>query len=344
MDIYVVQSGDTVASIARRFGTSEERIISNNEIVDPTRLVVGQTLVIMYPDQVHIVEPGESLFIIAERYNTTISELLQNNPSIIGKDLLPGEELVITYQGNRLRDITINGYAYPYIDEEVLEKTLPYLTYISIFTYGFTPEGELLSIDDEDIIRMAREYGVAPLMNLSTYTEEGIFSSELATTIFQDAAAQNNLIDNILENMRAKDYYGLDIDFEYIRPEDRLDFVDFLQNVTTRLNSEGYEVMVALAPKISAEQRGLLYEAHDYELIGGVADWVLLMTYEWGYTYGYARYRSLLWNPRKYNDFKVCVVDFSSCIPFNFHIVYFLNCITYEVISSLRRWKIRINI
>lgn len=289
MDIYVVQSGDTIASIARRFGTTEERIISNNEITDPTRLVVGQTLVIMYPDQVHTVEQGESLFTIATNYGTTVSKLLQNNPSIIGKDILPGEEIVITYQGDRLRDITINGYAYPYIDREVLEKTLPYLTYISIFTYGFTAEGELITIDDDEIITIAREYGVAPLMLISNYTEDGSFGNELATAIFQDKTAQNNLIDNILENMRAKNYYGLDIDFEYIRPEDRLGFIDFVQNVTTRLNSEGYEVMVALAPKISADQKGLLYEAHDYERIGAIANYVLLMTYEWGYTYAHAR-------------------------------------------------------
>ena len=45
----------------------------------------------------------------------------------------------------------------------------------------------------------------------------------------------------------------------------------------------GYTVMVALAPKTSAGQPGLLYEAHDYAALGAAADDVLLMTYEWGY-------------------------------------------------------------
>jgi len=48
----------------------------------------------------------------------------------------------------------------------------------------------------------------------------------------------------------------------------------------------GYEVIAALAPKISDTQRGLLYEGHNYQAIGDNADAVLLMTYEWGYTYG----------------------------------------------------------
>ena len=287
MTIHVVQSGDTIQSIARQYGASEERIIRDNEIFDPNRLVVGQTIVIMFPDQVHIVEPGESLFLIAEQYGVTINILLQNNPTIVGRGFIePGEEIVISYTGEKLGDASINGYAYPYIERETLIRTLPYLTYISIFTYGFTPEGELIGIDDEEIIAIAREYGVAPLMLLSTYTEGGIFSNELASAIFNNMEAQNRLIDNVIANMQAKNYYGLDIDFEYILPEDREAFVNFIQNITTRLHEVGYDVMVALAPKTSAGQQGLLYEAHDYDAIGAIADLVLLMTYEWGYTFG----------------------------------------------------------
>jgi spore germination protein len=52
------------------------------------------------------------------------------------------------------------------------------------------------------------------------------------------------------------------------------------------LNGAGYPVTVALAPKTYAQQPGLLYEAHDYNLLGQAANYAFLMTYEWGYTYG----------------------------------------------------------
>lgn len=286
MDIHVVRSGDTPASIARRYGVTDEQIIRDNEIEDPTRLVVGQTLVIMYPDEVYTVEPGDSLYTIATDHNVSIQNILQNNPSIIGRDIMPGEELVISYEGEKLGEMTVNGYAYPYIDRELLIRTLPYLTYISIFTYGFTPEGELLDIDDEEIIALARDFGVAPLMQVSTYSEEGRFDSELASQVLNNEEAQANLIENIMENLAAKNYYGLDIDFEYIFPEDREVFINFVERVTNRAHEEGYEVMIALAPKISADQPGLLYEAHDYRRLGEIVDWALIMTYEWGYTYG----------------------------------------------------------
>ena len=43
---------------------------------------------------------------------------------------------------------------------------------------------------------------------------------------------------------------------------------------------------VAVAPKYRDSQSGILYEAHDYRAIGEIADRVIIMTYEWGYTYG----------------------------------------------------------
>ena len=86
--------------------------------------------------------------------------------------------------------------------------------------------------------------------------------------------------------MREKGYIGVDLDFEYIDPADRDAYVAFVENVTTVMNQNGYSVNVDLAPKNSDNQRGTLYEGHDYAALGSAANTVLLMTYEWGYTYG----------------------------------------------------------
>ena len=75
------------------------------------------------------------------------------------------------------------------------------------------------------------------------------------------------------------------MDFEYILAEDRELFANFVADMTRTLNSYGYQVSVALAPKTSSDQKGLLYEGKDYRLLGEAANKVLLMTYEWGYTY-----------------------------------------------------------
>ena len=78
----------------------------------------------------------------------------------------------------------------------------------------------------------------------------------------------------------------MDIDFEFILASDRNAFVDFVAYMQQSIGALGYPVSVALAPKTSDTQQGLLYEGKDYRRLGEVADYVLVMTYEWGYTYG----------------------------------------------------------
>lgn len=287
MKIHVVKPGENVYSIARQYNVPPERIITDNALETPEKLVVGQTLLILTPKQVHTVVARDTIDSIAAQYGVTKNQILRNNPNLTAPYVLyPGQTIVISYDEPKLGTLAVNGYAYPFIDRNVLLKTLPYLTYLTLFTYGMTPEGDLIPIDDQEIINLAREYGVAPLMLISSLGPDGKFSNELASTILNDKEVQDKLIDNILKNLKEKNYYGLDIDFEYVLPKDKEAYVQFIKNVEERLSAEGYPVMVALAPKTSSDQKGLLYEAHDYPGIGAVADLLLLMTYEWGFTYG----------------------------------------------------------
>jgi spore germination protein len=311
MTIHVVQTGDTLSSIAEQYGITTERIIIENELPNPDNLLVGQSLGIRVPDVVHTVAEGDTLFSIAEQYEITPNRILQNNPQVaVDEFLSPGEELVITYEGDTVEDtIIINGYAYPFIDREVLRRTLPFLTYLSIFTYGFTAAGELVPIEDEELIAIAEEFGVGPIMMLAPMNEEQNFDSGIAHDMFVNPAGQEALINNIVANMQAKGYVGLDIDFEFVLPEDKQNFLNFITAVNTRLDAEGFITMVALAPKTSGEMTGLLYEAHDYPTIGAVADEVLLMTYEWGYTYGPPMATAPLNNVRRVLEYGISVID-----------------------------------
>lgn len=233
---------------------------------------------------IYVVKKGDTLTSIANLYETTPEFLATQNGININDSLVVGQTIVISQYNEKLGKIATNGYLYTNIDENVLRETLPYLTFATIFTYGFTESGELIYADDERVLNIIKEYNVKPIMLISTLTEEGRFSNELSNKILNDINSQNILIDNILQNMREKGYFGLDIDFEYVFPEDKDAYVAFIENVTTKLNNEGYPVIVSLAPKTSSTQPGLLYESHDYEAIGAIANAVLLMTYEWGYT------------------------------------------------------------
>ena len=94
--IYVVQPGDTLYSLSRRFGTPVEEIAWLNQIPDPNVLVAGQALLIL--------------------------DGFRAGP--LG--------------------IQVNGFAYPFVSPWVLRETLDNLNLLSVFSYGFTPEGDLL--------------------------------------------------------------------------------------------------------------------------------------------------------------------------------------------------------
>lgn len=287
MVIHIVQKGDTVWKIAREHGVSPERILLDNGITDPLRLVVGQALIILFPEITHTVQRGESLFSIAQAYGTTEMVLLQYNPNLIAAPYLyPGQQLVIRFREEKRRDIRINGFAYPNIRQDVLTRTLPYLTYLTVFSYGFTDSGELTVVNDQPLINLAYRYRVAPVMSVSSITESGNFSSEHASMLFQNPTLQDKVLDRITEVMQQKGYLGLDIDFEYIPAADRAGYIAFVEKATEQMHRYGFFVNTDLAPKVSADQPGLLYEAHDYGAIGAASDTVMLMTYEWGYTYG----------------------------------------------------------
>ncbi len=183
------------------------------------------------------------------------------------------------------KNIIVNGYAYPFIETNTLEKTLPYLTFLTIFSYHIKPDGSLTFIEDENLIAQAKTQNTMPIMAVTNMDENG-FDSELIHNILSNNEVQNTLINNILEVAMVKNYYGVNIDFEYISPDDKNLYNEFIRKISNILHQNNFILITSLAPKSSENQPGILYEAHDYKFHGKYADYIILMTYEWGYSYG----------------------------------------------------------
>lgn len=286
MEIYTVQNGDTYTSIAKKFGVSLKWMVRENGLDINQKLVVGQTIVIQYPEQIHVIERGDTLEKISRIYGISVLALLQNNrwlsyPYV----LIPEDILVILYKGEKIGDLEVGGYGYQFIEEELLRDISPYLTYYLSFTYGYTVEGDLISIKDEALIEISHEYQTEVLMVFSNMDEEGEFSPDQAHVLLANETLQQEVVEKLLVEVEKKGYVGIDVDFEYVKEEDRNLYTKFLDYLTQIFNKAGYMVSVALAPKPS-DLPGPLYEAHDYEAIGAIVNQVFLMTYEWGYSAG----------------------------------------------------------
>ena len=310
MNIHAVKPGETLYALAARYGLAPALLAGLNGLAADARLVVGQALVVREPQPVYTVVSGDTVYSVARRFGTDVQTIYRNNYFLGGQPRLrPGELLAVGYadDGN-LGRIETNGYAYPFVEPALLDAALPYLTFLTPFTYGVSRDGGLLPLDDGALLDAAARYGAAPLMHLSTLTESGGFSNERSSLLLGSAALRENLIREVLNTMEQRGYYGLDVDFEFVFPSEREAYAAFIAELRRLLAPRGYPVSVALAPKTRGDQPGLLYEAHDYALLGAAADTVLLMTYEWGYTYGPPMAVAPLPQVRAVLDYAVSVV------------------------------------
>ena len=253
MQIYVVKPGDTLFSIGRALGLAPGFLAQ-----EPYRLAVGQSLLVLYPEQTVTVQPGDTLTSIAASAGTDVASLYRMNPNLSGSDrIYPGQILVTQLEQAARRPAVVNGYAYPNVSERVLRGILPYAGALAPFTYGFTAEGALVPMDDERLLA---------------------FSAAQAAALLRDPALQQTLAANVLQTMLEKGYEGLDVDFEYLGRDLAEPYVAFIQLLRDTLAPYGLPLITALAPKTSAAQPGTLYEGHNYASLSTASDAVLLMT------------------------------------------------------------------
>lgn len=257
---------------------------------------------------IYLVKEGDNIDNIAQQYGIMVERIIYINQLTYPYRLALGQSLLIVFDEDYVgRNIFANGFAYPFISPWVLGQTLPYLTELSVFSYGFTTDGKLIPpvLPTDWMVRDAISYGTNPVLTLTPFGPDGQFSNYLIHAVLSNPTAKNALIQNLYQAVVQEGYQGVNIDFEYILAEDRDLFTEFVRDVTFQMRELGYEVTVDLAPKTSADQPGTLYEGKDYAGLGAVADRVLIMTYEWGYTYGPAMAVAPIHKVREVIDYAV---------------------------------------
>lgn len=289
MQIYLIQPGDSVYEIANTFGSSVDDIVQANELETPESLVVGQAIVIPIMGQFYFVKPGDSLYTIGQKFNLSTARLAEINAIDPNQPLPVNLRLYIPEQPKQM--IESNAYVEPIGNTvsntltNAVEKHADQLTYLAPFSYRVNRDGSLKAPLLNDFANIAQR-NQAALMLVVTNLEEGAFSEELGSLIVNDHNVQNRLLDQIIATAKEVGYRDVHFDFEFLPATDREAYNQFLRRAKTRLSQENLLMSTALAPKTSATQSGQWYEAHDYRAHGEIADFVVLMTYEWGYSGG----------------------------------------------------------
>lgn len=286
MQIHVVQKGQNLYGIAQAYGINYQEIAQANELPDPSRIVVGQALVIPITGSYHWVQPGQSLYSIAQMYGLTVNELATINRLPPSQNVHVGQRLYIPPKPKKQAESLL--YVEPrtpvtqvMIDE--VKQRVDALTYLAMFSYEAQRDGSLKAPSIDDIPNIASAAGAANALVVSNL-ENFAFNPDLAHVLFTDQAAQNRLFGNLIQVANEIGYKDIHFDFELLYPEDRELYNRFLRNARDRLHQAGFTISTALAPMTSDVRTGI-YGAHDYRAHGEIVDFVSLMTYEWGYTY-----------------------------------------------------------
>ncbi|WP_438311813.1 LysM peptidoglycan-binding domain-containing protein [Sporosarcina sp. FA9] len=286
MQIHVVQKGQSLYGISQAYGLTYQEVAVANEIPDPSRLVVGQALVIPITGKYHLVRPGQSLYIISKLYGMTPENLAKINGITTSQILHVGQRLYIPQTTKPPLEVLLYVEPRNPVSDAMIQEVkarVHSLTYLAMFSYQVNRNGSLTMPTTNDIPSIATSSGAANAMVI-TNLENYAFSPELAHGIFINETAQNQLFGNIIQIANEVGYKDIHFDFEFINPDDRQLYNTFLRKARDRFHLAGLTLSTAVAPKTSDVKTGI-YGAHDYAALGEITDFVALMTYEWGYTY-----------------------------------------------------------
>lgn len=116
MTTYIVQKGDTLHRIARRFAVSVKNMIdANPRLQEGDRVTPGQVLSIpQLPPMYYVIQPMDTMYGIAERMNVGVQELAAANPAVNPQSLLIGQTLTIPQ--SRGFNIVSDAYEYGYVE------------------------------------------------------------------------------------------------------------------------------------------------------------------------------------------------------------------------------------
>ncbi|MEH7439281.1 glycoside hydrolase family 18 protein [Neobacillus drentensis] len=308
MQIHVIRRNESLTSIARAYHTTVNDIIEANELPNPNDLVVGQSIVIPIIGRFYFVQPGDSLFSIARKVGVPYQELANINRINVNQPLNVGFRLYIP-QG-RKRNAEFNAYVEPRgttvapVLENSAREAAPYLTYLAPFSFQARRDGTLKEPLLNNFPAIARTNRNVLMMVINNQ-ENDQFSDELGRILLNDMAIQDKFLNTIVATAKKYGFRDIHFDFEFLRPADREAYNNFLRKAKQRFKNEGWLMSTALAPKTSATQKGKWYEGHDYKAHGEISDFVVIMTYEWGYSGGPAMAVSPIDSVRKVLEYAI---------------------------------------
>ena len=239
----------------------------------------------------YTVQPGDTVDSIATKFAITAPDLSYLNCCALAEPLVVGQSIIVP----AIRK-TIQSLAYFHLADlknlnPTLQKIGACLTYGGLFQFPITAAGEVQPPENIAVdwaVRLLKSYGIEPLAvitNLGALGAAG-FDRELAGTVLGDKQTRAALTENLLSLMQRYGFRGVNIDFENVAAADRERFTAWIRELQQFLGGAGYLVSLTVPPKNADLPDDPVQGAYSYSELGQWADFIFIMTYDWGYIGG----------------------------------------------------------
>lgn len=308
MWIHTVTEGETLRSIAEQYSTTTREVEHLNELQSEEVLVPGQHLLIPSTrdtlSEVYTLRRGDTVPRVARRAGVSQTELerwlgITPAPGSTGVgQTIPGYKSVTPWNSGssipipkvitQKRTIEVNGYLLPQgnpSDARAVQEIGERLTYLCIFSYQAKADGTLTPQPDSEAMRAAKAGKVQPLMTVTNF-DGSQFNTELAHTLMANSSLRRKLIQSVVTTARQRGFGGVNVDFEHMRPTDRPLYNTFIRELGAACRRQGLSISIAMGPKTSDSPTASWMGAFDYKTLGVEVDFLMLMTYEWGWVGG----------------------------------------------------------
>ena len=111
--------------------------------------------------------------------------------------------------------------------------------------------------DDLWMIETAWRHGAKPIMVLTPFSE-GAFNNQLVKVLTENVEVQERLLEQLTAEVRRRGFAGVNIDFEYVLPENKVQYAAFIGKMRELLRPKDIRYLWQFRRRCQTNREGFL--------------------------------------------------------------------------------------
>ncbi len=191
-----------------------------------------------------------------------------------------------TTKGKTVAGYYVENYYNDPTGYNVLSQNLGTINMVIPFSFNVDQSGSIRSTHNPKPVSLANSAGVLPLALVNNIRNGGNFDSNIAHKMLSSPTARAKAVKGISQMLVSKSYRGVNIDFENVQAQDRLNLTAFFRELAAELRPKGLLVTASVPAKTNDDRTSSHGGAFDYQALASYLDQIMVMTYDEHYAGG----------------------------------------------------------